>query len=400
MDIEEADAIDAAAQARYRVWKKNAPYLYDYLSTSSLLWPLMLVQFFPDLEARCGADATEPSALVQRLLVGTFTLGQGADHISLLALPTLNLRRQLDPHRLHYSDRGEFEARPEAAARLAPLQRISHYGDVNRARYMPQNPDLIATANNMGHVVVYDRTKHPSLAPHDGVRAADVRLASAADTSVFALDWNAHRAGALVAALMGGHLEVWDVRRDYDSAGVAAAYTARNDDAINDAQWVPRHDALVAAVDERGTIKLWDTREAPARAARSHRGRAALNSVSVNPANPLYVAAGDAAGTIHVWDVRTSATVDEVKVAGGVARLKWHRTYSTVLAAAGADATVRVLDMALDEREVFVHGGHMLGVNDFDWSLHDDWLAASVADDNSLHVWKPAADIVRRYAHS
>lgn len=34
----------------------------------------------------------------------------------------------------------------------------------------------------------------------------------------------------------------------------------------------------------------------------------------------------------------------------------------------------------------------MLGVNDFDWSLHDDWLVATVGDDNSLHAWKPVIE--------
>lgn len=41
-------------------------------------------------------------------------------------------------------------------------QSINHTGEVNRARYMPQNPDLIATKTVMGEVYVFDRTKHPS----------------------------------------------------------------------------------------------------------------------------------------------------------------------------------------------------------------------------------------------
>lgn len=42
------------------------------------------------------------------------------------------------------------------------VQSINHTGEVNRARYMPQNPDLIATKTVMGDVYVFDRTKHPS----------------------------------------------------------------------------------------------------------------------------------------------------------------------------------------------------------------------------------------------
>lgn len=32
-----------------RVWKKNAPYLYDSLITTELEWPTLTVQWMPDL---------------------------------------------------------------------------------------------------------------------------------------------------------------------------------------------------------------------------------------------------------------------------------------------------------------------------------------------------------------
>lgn len=45
-----------------------------------------------------------------------------------------------------------------------------HEGEVNKARYMPQNPDLIATMCADGNVLVFDRTKHP-LNPPPGAEA-------------------------------------------------------------------------------------------------------------------------------------------------------------------------------------------------------------------------------------
>ena len=40
--------------------------------------------------------------------------------------------------------------------------KINHEGEVNRARYMPQNPTIIATKTPSSDVLVFDYTKHPS----------------------------------------------------------------------------------------------------------------------------------------------------------------------------------------------------------------------------------------------
>lgn len=34
----------------YKVWKKNAPYLYDLVVTHALEWPSLTVQWLPDIE--------------------------------------------------------------------------------------------------------------------------------------------------------------------------------------------------------------------------------------------------------------------------------------------------------------------------------------------------------------
>lgn len=40
--------------------------------------------------------------------------------------------------------------------------KINHEGEVNRARYMPQNPHIIATKTPSSDVLVFDYTKHPA----------------------------------------------------------------------------------------------------------------------------------------------------------------------------------------------------------------------------------------------
>jgi len=75
-------------------------------------------------------------------------------------------------------ERGELGGHtlPASQARINVVQKINHHGEVNRARYMPQNPDLIATKAVSGEVLIFDRTKHPSEPDRNGVCKPDMRL--------------------------------------------------------------------------------------------------------------------------------------------------------------------------------------------------------------------------------
>lgn len=64
----------------------------------------------------------------------------------------------------------------KAGTCLQVTQQINHEGEVNRARYMPQNPFLIATKTVNAEVYVFDYTKHPSKPPPNGQCTPDLRL--------------------------------------------------------------------------------------------------------------------------------------------------------------------------------------------------------------------------------
>ena len=53
--------------------------------------------------------------------------------------------------------------------------KINHEGEVNRARYMPQNPCVIATKTPSSDVLVFDYTKHPSRPDPSGECHPDLR---------------------------------------------------------------------------------------------------------------------------------------------------------------------------------------------------------------------------------
>lgn len=61
---------------------------------------------------------------------------------------------------MHFS--AEFGGFGSVSGKIEIEIKIKHEGEVNRARYMPQNPCIIATKTPTSDVLVFDYTKHPS----------------------------------------------------------------------------------------------------------------------------------------------------------------------------------------------------------------------------------------------
>ena len=59
-DVLEERMIDA----EYKIWKKNTPYLYDFVLTHSLEWPSLTCQWLPTVRSVPGDHATEHSLLL------------------------------------------------------------------------------------------------------------------------------------------------------------------------------------------------------------------------------------------------------------------------------------------------------------------------------------------------
>lgn len=412
-DVQFSDAIDKDTQHRYRVFKKNSPYLYDYVSTNSLLWPSLTVQFFPDLEQEVKVDgeakekASDPKAQLayQRLLLGTFTLGQAVDSVSIYQFPYYrDLNKCINVDQWNFNpEKEEFELSTVTKTKLRSVQTINHFGDVNKLRYMPQNPDIIASSNNMGELSVYNRTKHlniKKLGEEAEINEPQLRLVNAAKdkTDIFAFDWNRQREGSLVSGSMSGGINVYDIKLasvTKNDNSVGDFWQHQRNSGVNDLEWVHNHDSIFVSGEDDGSLCIYDTRLS-SKLVLSYTTANPANSISVNPTNNFCVASGHSNGELAVYDLRNlSASVFADTVhSDSITQVKWHPKFGSVVGTSSADKSVKLHDMGRENKLLFDHQGHMLGVNDFDWSLHEDWMVASVADDNSLHVWKPAATLL------
>ncbi|KAG8897659.1 Histone acetyltransferase type B subunit 2, partial [Tulasnella sp. 403] len=175
--MDDEDAIDAVdnkvVNEEYKIWKKNAPFLYDVIITHALDWPTLTIQWFPDATTPEGKNYS-----VHRLLMGTHTSGAQQDYLQIAEVQIPNqVQGDEDDgneddedgmgREAYDGERGELGGygRNPHPSRIQITQRIPHKNEINRARYMPQNPNLIATKTTSGSIYVFDRTKHPSEPP-------------------------------------------------------------------------------------------------------------------------------------------------------------------------------------------------------------------------------------------
>jgi histone-binding protein RBBP4 len=143
-------------------------------------------------------------------LIGTHTTGDAQNYLQIahVQLPNPNAPNPED----YDEDRGEIGGYG-GGSKKAPMeikfniaQKIDHKGEVNKARYQPQNPNIIATMCTDGRVMIWDRSKHPSL-PTGTVNPQMELLGHEAEG--FGLSWNPHVAGHLATGSEDKTVRLW-----------------------------------------------------------------------------------------------------------------------------------------------------------------------------------------------
>ena len=87
---------------------------------------------------------------------------------------------------------------------------MNHEGEVNRARYMPQNLFFIATKTPGSDVLVFDYSKHPSRPDPSGKCQPDLRLRGHQKEG-YGLSWNPTLEGHLLSASEDKTVCLWDL---------------------------------------------------------------------------------------------------------------------------------------------------------------------------------------------
>ncbi|PHH78103.1 hypothetical protein CDD80_7396 [Ophiocordyceps camponoti-rufipedis] len=412
---EDDDQVERLINEEYKTWKKNSPFLYDLILGTALTWPTLTVQWFPDVKEPEGKNYR-----MHRLLLGTHTADES---INYLQIADVQLPKAIEPNPDDFDEeRGEIGgyggSSDMPALKCEIVQKIEHPGEVNKARYNPHNPDIIATLCIDGKILIFDRTKHPLQPTVPGRINPQLELVGH-KAEGFGLSWSPHEDGKLASGSEDKTMCLCDrdlktIEADSHTLRPWRRYT-NHTQIVNDVQYHPIAKSFIGSVSDDQTLQMIDVRQSETtKAALVARGGHldAINALAFNPTSEVLVVTASADKTIGIWDLRNIR--EKVHTLEGhndaVTSVAWHPTEPGILGSGSYDRRIIFWDITRigeelppDEHDdgpaelLFMHGGHTNHLADFSWNVNDPWLVASAAEDNLLQIWKVADSIVDRY---
>ncbi|KAJ9127499.1 Histone acetyltransferase type B subunit 2 [Naganishia onofrii] len=419
IEIDEDENLDEQTKAaienerineEYKIWKKNTPFLYDLVLTHALTWPSLTCQWLPDMETPPDANYTK-----HRLILGTHTSRTAQDYLMIaeviLPKPTPDDGDPLADYDQQRGEIGSYDA--DTQARIKIVQRINHPHEINRARYMPQNANLIATKTVSGDVLVFDRTKHSSEPAPDGQCKPDIRLKGQRKEG-YGLSWSTLKTGHILSSSDDTTVAYWDVNAFSKQKGTIEPLRQYrgHSSVVEDVDWHASDENMFASVGDDKKLMIWDTRsDNYNKASQEVEGHTSeINSVAWNRAVSTLLLTGSSDNTIGLWDIRRldqkvhsfEAHQDEVL------QLAWSPHDPTVFASSSTDRRVNIWDVAKigeeqipDDAEdgppelIFVHGGHTNRPTDISWCPSESkrFHLATCAEDNIIMAWQPSRNI-------
>jgi len=386
----------------YKIWKKNTPFLYDLVITHALEWPSLTAQWLPEVTS--GSDYH-----THRLILGTHTSDE-QNHL-LIASVQLPAEDAAIDTTSYDAEKGEFGGFGSVSGKIDVQIRINHEGEVNRARYMPQNPHIIGTKTPSSDVLIFDYTKHPSVPDPNSGCNPELRLKGHSKEG-YGLSWNANKEGYLLSASDDHTICLWDINQAPKEAKTLQSMNVFNGHAgvVEDVAWHLHHHEIFGSVADDKKLMIWDTREKntykPTNVVDAHVSE--VNCLSFNPYSEYILATGSADKTVALWDMRNlklklhsfESHKDEIF------QVQWSPHNETILASSGTDRRLHVWDLSKIGEEqtaedaedgppelLFIHGGHTAKISDFTWNPNEPWIVCSVSEDNILQVWQMAENI-------
>ena len=269
--------------------------------------------------------------------------------------------------------------------------------DPNRICACAREASVFAVKGSCGSVMIFDY-KTPG-----GPRST---LSEETPADGYALEWNPLEENVLGTGGHDGQLSIWDVK-----ATSKIWSTMAHKEPLNDLCYSADGKQLVTVGEDHSTL-LWDLRSK--KKTMSFQASTEQLSVDWNHHETHQLLTGGKDGLVHVWDMRK--VDDPLKSLRGheqeVVQVKWCPASGEVtgfspqnfLASACVGGQTILWNLAADSDDagdgeapevLFIHNGHHAAMNDFGWSLLDDFLFCSVALDGFLQFWQPAAIITQ-----
>ena len=235
----------------------------------------------------------------------------------------------------------------------------------------------------------------------------------------YGLCWSPHKSqeGHLVSCGDDKLVCMWDLKAaagamDVDALSKFSGHT----DVVEDVAWHMFDPNVVGSVGDDRAVRVWDVRQKNAKGSAHTKldaHKMDVNSIAFNPCQEHVFATGSSDTDVNLWDLRNLS--DPLSVFKGHTAEVFNVTWApfgegTILGSSSADRRVNVWDLSRIGQEqtpedaedgppelLFIHGGHTSKLNDLAFSPNEDWVMASVSDDNVLQVWQMAENIYAEY---
>jgi len=226
-NVPDESAEERIINEEYKIWKKNVPFLYDTVSTHALEWPSLTSQWMPvssnvpnkanpnqnssKISAKHQNNNNESTCKKHRLILGTHTSSEEQNSLMICSLKLPSDNTTFDGVKYN-NDINEFGgySTGDSIGCLETEIKMNHEGEVNRARYCPHNPNLIATRTPHADVLLFDYVKHPSK-PEDNKCRPQLRLKGHVKEG-YGLSWNARQEGHLLSSSDDTTVCFWDIQ--------------------------------------------------------------------------------------------------------------------------------------------------------------------------------------------
>ena len=376
-------------ESDYKIWKKNAPYLYDTLIVTGLEWPSLCVNWMNKYE--------EGKLTTQRLVIGTQTNGEENNYLMVIKvkLPINEIEKQENP-----SNEEVLNLFKKEKNRIDIESQMVHDGDVNKAKSMPQKGkhNFIATFTNKGEIHIFDYFKHQY--KEKGNESNPDKILKGHSDIGYGLCWSQINEGFLASGAYDNKVCIFDINSE--SGGTPIKTWTEHTKCIEDVCFHKVYDYLLGSVGDDKMCFLYDTRQ------RDHITKvvgheAEVNSIDFNPTNPFIFLTGSSDKSILLWDIRNTKYKMHsfIHHEGNVMNVKWNNKKSNIFASLGEDKKILLWDLlqiganiARNDNEeaasemIFEHLGHQNTINDMDWNPFESMMMASVDGDNTLQFWE------------
>lgn len=285
-----------------------------------------------------------------RILIGTHTSGQAQNYLQIAQIEIPDFRvpdlSELDEQRGEAGGYGNAKKPFDYKV----IQKINHPGEVNKARYMPQKPDVVASLCVDGRVLIFDRTKHEMQPKSDAIKFEAELVGHQREG--FGLSWSPLDEGRLATGNEDTTVKTWDIKSGFSktnkSISASATYTVHSA-TVNDVQCNPIHNMWIGTASDDLTWQIIDTRlDNKSALYRKEAHKDAVNCIAFHPEAETLMVTGSADQTIGLWDLRN--TKDKLHSFEGhkdqVMSLQWHPQDTSILASSSYDRRICMWDLS------------------------------------------------------